>query len=329
MKSYITLLLALVAVTAAQAQDLIVKVDSTRIEALVQEISPESVRYKRYARPEGPTYVLPVAQISYIRYADGYLEEYNRPKHKAPILVGEKPELKPTTAEQPAAAPAPTPAATPAPKPTPAPQPAPQPQVTTPTPAPAPQPTMQLSAIRFEVGQYYNYNGLEGVVVAINEDGTHGLLISMQEVMIDWSTFRKDDLRTVGADDAHSGKKNMEAVERYIAEHNLSWDHFPAFKWCRELGEGWYLPSIDELLSIGNNYNGGNRLHNNRQARLRFNENLKEHGGERIDGKCYYYSSTEQDEKIALAAHMGLEPPFVFNEIAKYTKFLVRAVHAF
>ncbi len=121
----------------------------------------------------------------------------------------------------------------------------------------------------------------------------------------------------------------MEAVARYIAENNLSWDHFPAFKWCREKGEGWYLPSIDEVLQLGNNYNGGNRMHNNRQARLTFNENLKEHGGERIDGKCFYISSTELNEKIAMSAHMGMEAPYVFNEIPKYSKFLIRAVHKF
>ena len=66
MKKSILLLLAAFVVSTVAAQDLIVKTDSTRIEAIVAEISTESVRYKRFARPEGPTYVLPVAQICYI-----------------------------------------------------------------------------------------------------------------------------------------------------------------------------------------------------------------------------------------------------------------------
>ncbi|MBO5351064.1 MAG: hypothetical protein J6A66_05590 [Alistipes sp.] len=323
MKKSILFLLAICAVATATAQDLIVKTDSTRIEAVVSEISTENVRYKRFARPEGPTYVIPVANICYIRYSDGFVEDYNRAKPQ--------PQQIATTTEQPQTTP---PQPTPAPQPAPAPAPVPvQQPVQQPTPAPTPMaqsaPAPQMHVLRFEVGQYYDYNGLQGVVFAVNEDGTHGLIVSLDEVMIDWSTFRKDDLRKVGATDQHHGEKNMEAVARYIAENNLSWDHFPAFKWCREKGEGWYLPSIDEVLQLGNNYNGGNRMHNNRQARLTFNENLKEHGGERIDGKCFYFSSTELNEKIAMSAHMGMEAPYVFNEIPKYSKFLIRAVHKF
>lgn len=314
MKKSILLLAALFIAAATHAQDLIVKIDSTRIEAVVSEISTDNVRYKRFARPEGPTYVLPVAQICYIRYSDGFIEDYNRTKQTP------TPEVTPTVA----AAPQPTPQ----PQPTPAPAPAPAPAIVA-QPAPSPQPTPQMQVMRFEVGQYYDYNGLKGVVCAVNEEGTHGLLISLDEVMIDWSTFRKEDLRKVGATDQYDGAKNTEAVARYIAENNLSWDHFPAFKWCREKGEGWYLPSIDEVLQLGNNYNGGNRMHNNRQVRQRFNDNLKEQGGERIDGKCFYFSSTELDEKFVMSAHMGLEAPYVFNEIPKYQKFLIRAVHKF
>ena len=304
MKKSILLLLAAFVVSTVAAQDLIVKTDSTRIEAIVAEISTESVRYKRFARPEGPTYVLPVAQICYIRYSDGFVEDYNRTK----------------ATPQPVAAQQPVPVAEPKPALQPAPAPAPQPAV---------QPAPSNHVVRFEVGQYYDYNGLKGIVFATNEDGTHGLIISLDEVMIEWSTFRKEELCKVGAKDQYDGAKNMEAVADYIAKHNLSWDHFPAFKWCKEKGEGWYLPAIDEVLQLGNNFNGGNRQHNNRQARMRFNDTLKLQGGERIDGKCFYYSSTELNEKFPMAAHMGLEAPYVYNEIPKYSKFLIRAVHKF
>ena len=114
----------------------------------------------------------------------------------------------------------------------------------------------------------------------------------------------------------------------YIAENNLSWDDFPAFKWCREKGEGWYLPSIDELLNIGHNYSGGTRVQSSRQARNRFNNALKNNGGKRMDRLVYYFSSTEKDEKEAYTTHTGIEPPYVI-EIPKYNKFLVRAVHKF
>ena len=321
MKKCILLLLATFVVSATLAQDLIVKTDSTRIEAVVHEISTEQVRYKRYARPDGPTYVLPVAQICYIRYSDGFIENYNRAKPQTAVAAttseSEADRIEEAKIDYPVVA-------------TPQPQPVLQ-------PAPAVQQVAEDSGdMRFEVGQYYDYNGVRGIVCITNEEGTHGLIISLNEVMIEWSTFRKEELRKVGATDQHDGAKNMEAVADYIAKNNLTWDHFPAFKWCREKGEGWYLPAIDELLTIGNNYNGGNRQHNNRQCRTRWNENMKTAGGDRLDLKRIYYSSSELNAPLAMMAHMSIEVPYLYNmhedtpdPIQKYVTFLVRAVHKF
>lgn len=301
-------------ISAAVAQDLIVRTDSTRIEARVTEVSPETVRYKRFSNPDGPTYVLPVAGIDYIRYANGETDRFRQP-----------------------AAPAPAPAvAAPVPGTPAAPAPAPDAPVAAPTPAsatssdpaaPAALP-VQYELKRYAVGDYYDFNGVKGVVCKVTEDGLHGMVVSLDEVMIPWSVFRKPDLRTVGAVDRTDGRVNMEIVARYIAENGLSWDDFPAFKWCREQGEGWYLPAIDEVLAIGNNFNGGTRMHYDRQARNRFNDALKEHGGKRMDRLVYYFSSTEQDEKSVHTSHMDMKPPYVVG-IPKYNKFLVRAVHLF
>ena len=70
-------------ILTAAAQDLIVKTDASKIEANVVEVSPESVRYKRFSNPDGPTYVLPVTEIHYIRYANGEKEFYTRPSDAA------------------------------------------------------------------------------------------------------------------------------------------------------------------------------------------------------------------------------------------------------
>lgn len=333
-------------ISAAVAQDLIVRTDSTRIEARVTEVSPETVRYKRFSNPDGPTYVLPVAGIDYIRYANGETDRFRQPAAPAPA-----PDASVATpAPAPAPAPAPdAPVAAPAPAPAPAPEvaapvpgtpaapaPAPDAPVAVPTPAsatasdpaaPAALP-VQYELKRYAVGDYYDFNGVKGVVCKVTEDGLHGMVVSLDEVMIPWSVFRKPDLRTVGAVDRTDGRVNMQTVARYIAENGLSWDDFPAFKWCREQGEGWYLPAIDEVLAIGNNFNGGTRMHYDRQARNRFNDALKEHGGKRMDRLVYYFSSTEQDEKSVHTSHMDMKPPYVVG-IPKYNKFLVRAVHLF
>lgn len=301
-------------ISAAVAQDLIVRTDSTRIEARVTEVSPETVRYKRFSNPDGPTYVLPVAGIDYIRYANGETDRFRQPAAPAPAPAVAAPV--PGTPAAPAPAPD-APVAAPAPASATASDPA----------APAALP-VQYELKRYAVGDYYDFNGVKGVVCKVTEDGLHGMVVSLDEVMIPWSVFRKPDLRTVGAVDRTDGRVNMEIVARYIAENGLSWDDFPAFKWCREQGEGWYLPAIDEVLAIGNNFNGGTRMHYDRQARNRFNDALKEHGGKRMDRLVYYFSSTEQDEKSVHTSHMDMKPPYVVG-IPKYNKFLVRAVHLF
>lgn len=288
------------AMTAA-AQDLIVKTDASQVEARVLEISPDVVRYKRFSNPDGPTYVLPVAEIRYIRYANGEVEYYAKEVPAEPLTPARSAgEAQEQAAGETEAAP----------------------QVEAPRPAP------EYVLRRYEVGDLYDRDGVKGVVCIVSDEGTHGLVISLEQIYLTWSEFRKPDLRTVGAGNRTDGEENMRTVEAYIAANGLSWDDFPAFKWCREQGEGWYLPSIDELLTIGHNYNGGSRMKNNRQARNKFNDALKDAGGKRMDRMVYYFSSTEMDEKNAYTSHTSLEPPYVV-EIPKYNKFLVRAVHKF
>lgn len=307
MKKMILLLLAaLCGVLTAASQDLIIKNDATKVEAKVTEITPEAVRYKRYSNPDGPTYVLPVSDISHIQYANGE-KEYFKAAESVPAT--------PLTPATPVRAAAPNEPAAPA-----------APVATTAVPTGAAP--VQYIVKEYEIGEFYNQNGIKGVVCMLTEDRQHGLVVSVDEIYLHWSEFRKPDLRVVGADDRTDGQANMEKVAAYIAENNLSWDDFPAFKWCREKGEGWYLPAIDELLNIGHNYNGGTRMQSNRQARNRFNNTLKDNGGERMDRLVYYFSSTEKDAKEAFTTHMGIEPPYVID-IPKYNKFLVRAVHKF
>ena len=288
------------AMTAA-AQDLIVKTDASQVEARVLEISPDAVRYKRFSNPDGPTYVLPVAEIRYIRYANGEVEYYAKEVPAEPLTPARSAgEAQEQAAGETEAAPQ----------------------------AEAPRPAPEYVLRRYEVGDLYDRDGVKGVVCIVSDEGTHGLVISLEQIYLTWSEFRKPDLRTVGAGNRTDGEENMRTVEAYIAANGLSWDDFPAFKWCRERGEGWYLPSIDELLTIGHNYNGGSRMKNNRQARNKFNDALKDAGGKRMDRMVYYFSSTEMDEKNAYTSHTSLEPPYVV-EIPKYNKFLVRAVHKF
>lgn len=251
-------------VLTVAAQDLIIKADASKVEAKVTEITPESVRYKRFSNPDGPTYVLPVSEISYIQYANGEKEYF-----RAAASIPATPLTPALPAEEPATVSA-APAAAEA-------------------PAASPVGGVKYVVKEYEIGEFYNQNGIKGVVCMLSDDRQHGLVISLDEIYLHWSEFRKPDLRVIGTDNRSDGSVNMEKVAAYIAENNLSWDDFPAFKWCREKGEGWYLPSIDELLNIGHNYSGGTRVQSSRQARNRFNNALKNNGGKRMDRLVYYF----------------------------------------
>lgn len=309
-----------------QAQDRIVRRDSTVIEARVLVVTPAEVQYKRYSNPDGPTYVLPVAMIHRIVYPNGdcdlFAEASSAVSEGAGVSAGARsatgdnlseeeraaevggPVMQQHVAEE-ARAVAPGAA----------------------RPAAAAGPAVQVVRA-YAVGDYYDENGIRGVVCAVSDDGLHGLLLSIEETTAAWCALNKSELQSVGASDTKDGCANMEAVAEYIARGEASWEDFPAFAWCRALGEGWYLPAIDELLAVCANYNGGTRLKNDRDARNRFNEALRDHGGRRMDRLVFYYSSTEADARTAYCSHTSLTPPYL-SSIPKGDRFLVRAVHRF
>ena len=304
-----TLLFAGTALTAA-AQDRIVKTDNSSIEARVLEISPETVRYKRFSNPDGPTYVLPAADIRLIRFANGEVEEFSKaapePAAPAPAPVVE-PEVEP--APDPAVAPTVVPPAAPA--------------------AEAEASAAALPGERFAVGDYYERNGVKGVVIAVTDEGRHGLLISLEQKTLLWDTAKKENRRFVGANNPADGAENLAAVARYVAETGTSWEEFPLFDWCRQLGEGWYVPAIDEWLTIGFNLNGGDRSRYNRTSRTQINNALKEHGGKRLDSRTYYFTSTERDDRSALVTSLAAEPPYRDTVSKSGISYPVRAVRKF
>ncbi len=324
-KTILPFLAALCGLGTAAAQDIIVRTDSVRIEARVTEVAPDAVRYKRFSNPDGPTYVLPIDQICSIRYANGDVDRFgahashevmHEPAGGAAGSAGAVAAVPAAAPSSAAAASSPSAGTAAAP-------------VSAEPAAPVYEAPVEMVARTYEIGDYYEANGLRGVVCQLNEEGTHGLLISMEEATLPWSVFaKKEEWRRTGVADRKDGSANMAAMERYIAENGLSWSDFPAFDWCRRQGEGWYLPSIDELIVIGHLYNGGSRIRSNRQTRQHFNDTLKGNGGERMDRMMYYFSSTELDGKFAATSHMAIEPPYVV-EIPKHNKFLVRAVHKF
>jgi hypothetical protein len=173
------------------------------------------------------------------------------------------------------------------------------------------------------VGDYYNENGKQGVVFEVSADGRHGKIVSMKQSAegLKWSADSAEQTRLVGANSKSNGAANMAKVKAVSGWQTK----YPAFKWCDDLGEGWYLPSIEELKAFTISDSVRNAV----------NRTLKAKGGEAIHNKGdlykWYWSSTEHDEQylgkvcVWRMTMLGATPE-VSHKGVGYT---VRAVAAF
>lgn len=95
----------------------------------------------------------------------------------------------------------------------------------------------------YKVGDYYNKNGKQGVVFWVDTTGEHGKIVSVKETELAWCSDEKEKEMLIGANSKTDGAKNMAVVKQ-----RAGWrTKYPAFAWCADLGDGWYLPAYDEL----------------------------------------------------------------------------------
>lgn len=102
----------------------------------------------------------------------------------------------------------------------------------------------------YKPGDYYKAGLAEGIVAEVDESGTTGLLISLDEGIEVWSTSYTG-LIDQGYPFSHEdGSINI----RYIKEIEGWKELYPAFAWCdgkNVLGlSAWYLPAIFELETV-------------------------------------------------------------------------------
>ena len=97
----------------------------------------------------------------------------------------------------------------------------------------------------YKVGDYYNDGKKEGVVFWVTDGGKHGKIVSMVQSSgcLQWTSDMYEAQCFIGVDNENDGAKNMDLVSK-----SIDWrSKYPAFRWCANLGEGWYLPAIEEL----------------------------------------------------------------------------------
>ena len=98
------------------------------------------------------------------------------------------------------------------------------------------------NATTWNIGDYYEEGSVKGIVVIVSEDKQHGKIMSLDQSSGLWATGSYN----TGATSEEDGKSNTDKVKSLDA----ALDRFPAFKWCVEKGDGWYLPAYAEAKEI-------------------------------------------------------------------------------
>ena len=162
----------------------------------------------------------------------------------------------------------------------------------------------------YKVGDYYNDGIKEGIVFVVYDGGYHGKIVSIDESRELWVGETVCE-NVTAATSKGDGMGNMNKIKR-----QPNWkSNYPAFAWCASLGDGWYLPAVDELLLIYENKSIINRM-------------LNEKGyGEVVDD--LYWSSTEVEEEPDCAWFVYMIDGDSNYNSKNYIEFSVRAVSVF
>ena len=174
----------------------------------------------------------------------------------------------------------------------------------------------------YDIGYYYDDGTKQGVVFEVTDDGRHGKIVGLtNSSFLLWSSDEKEQRRFIGADDEHNGANNMAKVKQIEG-----WRYkYPAFAWCADLGEGWYLPSLDEL----ERFMLDEYIHNAVNRTLKTKGKKLANKGESIR----YWSSLEDvvildPQNMVIAWYVDMYDGLTgFSN--KYLNYYVRAVAAF
>ena len=101
----------------------------------------------------------------------------------------------------------------------------------------------------FKLYDFYNLNGVQGLVIAVDETGKHGVLISLDEERTQWCTEPSLMAQAYSAGDAQENLNEVLNVDPTL-------EKFPAMKWCMDKNKdgisGWYMPALNELRDFWN-----------------------------------------------------------------------------
>lgn len=148
--------------------------------------------------------------------------------------------------------------------------------------------------VDLQVGSLITFSdGSQGIVFYTDNKG-HGMVVSLKETKVRWDTGKKRSMQNIPEIPDIETVYNESNVVRFMGEgaeytaaivRHLPSYLCPAATWSQSLGEGWYLPSVFELvylLRVANMGHGKNGP---------ISQALKANGGMVLNGDWYWASS--------------------------------------
>lgn len=204
----------------------------------------------------------------------------------------------------------------------------------------------------YRLFDYFNENGVEGIVIEVTDDGRHGKVLGLKEIACQYTTDNIIEPFSTGGRSLTDGEKNLNTLNQVLASNpTVSIDDFPAHKWVTSLGPGWYIPSFGEMLKIAWLFETKDSDGNNMKKHL--NKALKSNAGDTFrwtavlfgtSSEAKDYSGYEQNENCiypSLTHKNGLYTIDIYrtkdlvkdkkmkNGSSRYGKYSFRAFHKF
>lgn len=102
--------------------------------------------------------------------------------------------------------------------------------------------------VSVSVGDIIEIDGNKAIVFK-TDDGIHGTAMSIKAlrgIESPWCNNGKIAKKSPILSDTQDGFKNTARLIQFAHSENCL-QNFPAFQWCQNLGDGWYIPSVKEL----------------------------------------------------------------------------------
>lgn len=98
----------------------------------------------------------------------------------------------------------------------------------------------------FKLFDYYDRHGIQGIVIDVDETGTHGWIVSADDAWLPWSTYPMGTYWP-NATSNNDGQANIDACRSI----DPTLVNYPAMKWCTDKNTGgvtgWIMPSYEEV----------------------------------------------------------------------------------